>query len=520
MEEIMEHDPSKGYISYQKKGNNLYAIHSRSYRKGKTICHNNVYIGRVIDKDNNIFKNQARGTFKYTIEEGYTTTLSETIKQLDYNNINEILAIDFGDAWLFAEIIKSTGLEQMLKEGIDEKYYNIFLTMLAYKLLDSEAYQYAHEWQQSSLIKFIYPDVSIKSQRVSKFLELIGSEYCFRKLLKAYLNYISKISIKHPILIDSTGLPNDIKFDLTAVNNHNGVISNEMRLILVLDRVNGLPIYFRYVAGNIVDVTTLQTTILELEAYGINIEHLIIDAGYYSDKNLSNLHNLKIPYIIRMCSNRKIYKQIVKDNIDNLEDIKNYVIYRDRHLYCKVIKTKISNSECYAYLFIDLARQFEETKRYLTNYGNDIKISDTEKQESLKTKGIFIIVSTIKIEISSILPLYYTRQKIEQTFDLGKNNANLLPLRVHNQKILRGHLLLSFISTIIYIILNNKLDKSNYSAHSAFHLFRSLKAKVFSNSVIINEPNKRMNDIIRCLKLELPNTLNINEYDNNKSIIY
>ena len=59
------------------------------------------------------------------------------------------------------------------------------------------------------------------------------------------------------ILIDSTGLPNSIHFPLTAVSNHNGVISEEVRLIYVVQQDTRLPIYMRYVPGNIVDTTTL-----------------------------------------------------------------------------------------------------------------------------------------------------------------------------------------------------------------------------------------------------------------------
>jgi hypothetical protein len=37
------------------------------------------------------------------------------------------------------------------------------------------------------------------------------------------------------------------------------------------------------------------------------------------------------------------------------------------------------------------------------------------------------------METSEILPLYYTRQQIEQIFDIGKNYADLLPLRVQSE---------------------------------------------------------------------------------------
>ena len=47
------------------------------------------------------------------------------------------------------------------------------------------------------------------------------------------------------ILVDSTGVPNATRMDITQISNHNGDINREVRLIYVIDRDNGMPIYFR-----------------------------------------------------------------------------------------------------------------------------------------------------------------------------------------------------------------------------------------------------------------------------------
>lgn len=54
-----------------------------------------------------------------------------------------------------------------------------------------------------------------------------------------------------------------------------------------------------------------------------------------------------------------------------------------------------------------------------------------------------------EIDTKEVLPLYYARQQIEQVFDIAKNYADILPLRVHGEDTFRGHLLLCFIATII-----------------------------------------------------------------------
>ncbi|MCL2458534.1 MAG: transposase [Desulfobulbus sp.] len=113
------------------------------------------------------------------------------------------------------------------------------------------------------------------------------------------------------ILIDSAGLPNSIDACLTAVNNHNGVICEEMRLVLVVDKRSGKPLFFRYNAGNMPDVSTLWATVLELKALHVDVGMTILDAGYFSEKNVAALGAAHIPFLTRLAPNRKLYKQLV-----------------------------------------------------------------------------------------------------------------------------------------------------------------------------------------------------------------
>jgi hypothetical protein len=152
----------------------------------------------------------------------------------------------------------------------------------------------------------------LRSQRISELLVKVGKESFFRNFFENYLNYIRKIETKNNILIDSTGLRNAIKCPYTAINNHNGEISNEIRLISVIDKVSGFPIYYRYVPGNVVDVNTLKNTLFELKEYGVNIDRLILDAGYYSEKNLTELYDNNIPFMTRMVPRYELYELFVK----------------------------------------------------------------------------------------------------------------------------------------------------------------------------------------------------------------
>ena len=65
-----------------------------------------------------------------------------------------------------------------------------------------------------------------------------------------------------------TALPNQIDFPLCQY--HNSTIEKETRLILTVDTEEKMPVYFRAVAGNINDVSTLETTILEMQKQGVH----------------------------------------------------------------------------------------------------------------------------------------------------------------------------------------------------------------------------------------------------------
>ena len=71
---------------------------------------------------------------------------------------------------------------------------------------------------------------------------------------------------------------------------------------------------------NIVDVSTLRTSIPEVKAFGINVRQAIVDAGYYSDKNIKALQHDKISFLLRVPPNRKLYKELTAQHAPTLED--------------------------------------------------------------------------------------------------------------------------------------------------------------------------------------------------------
>ena len=202
--------------------------------------------------------------------------------------------------------------------------------------------------------------------------------------------------------------------------------------------------------------------------------------------------------------NLKLYKQLVSENVDDLASAKYMLMQRDRLLSIKRVEIDLFGHVAYAYVAVDHARREDEIYRYVKSALGCNDVSREEMDAVMKSKGLFILISSEKIELEDIMPLYYTRQAIEQVFDISKNNADLLPLRVQSEESLRGHLMLCFIATVAFLLVNQLLEGTLFNAEGAFLILGNQKCKVFDDYILPKEPNKKMNDIYKKPKINSP----------------
>ena len=282
---------AKSFIHYHNIKGSLYASVYTPKRTNGKKDNQPLYLGRVIDKEKGVYRSQERGLFKYTLTDGFSEVASAI-----HCHKEEKLILDFGDAYVLHAVLQEHGFWDLFRSVLP-KWEDTLSTMIFYRILRGGASRYAADWWIGSYLSRICPEARVESQRVSEFFIALGDENVQRDFFPKYLSKVSQNKKNHGILIDSTGMPNDIRSPLTAINNHNGVISNETRLILAVDRITKLPLLYRYNVGNIIDVSTLKATILELETYGVNVEFSILDAGYYCAKNINSLYAEKIRFI-------------------------------------------------------------------------------------------------------------------------------------------------------------------------------------------------------------------------------
>ncbi|MBR5088048.1 MAG: transposase [Ruminiclostridium sp.] len=512
------------YINYSIINGIEYGTATTSARNGNKVGKaEQTYLGRVIDKEHGVFKSRERGLFTYDVT---TNTYGSVPPDYEAPKIERKtkyskrpkLIVSFGDSFLLDEYLKQSGFIKAV-DAIKYRNVDTLHALLSYYILSPHANVHAEDWWNLTYARFLYPKAQMTSQRISDALADIGSEDAKRSFFGKYLRFLESSSsygkededndIDDGILIDSSGLPNSIRFPLTAVNNHNGVISEEVRLIYVVQQRTGMPLFFRYVAGNVVDVSTITRTIAELKANGVNTKFAILDAGYYTSANADALIDEGVSFIARMKSNFKVYKRAIKNHLDGLESRANAILYNKRLVYIKCIPCRIGKKEdkpAYAYLCKDTAMQHELRKQTIER-AEDEELSGADIFDDLKKQGVFVLISTRKIAKDKLLPLYYMRDQVEKIFELCKQEGKILPINVENENTFRGHLMMTFMATVVLKMMSKVLKKTSMTTESMFMNLHEHHAVVYEKELITQEPVKKMNDAYNVFKVQCPVTI-------------
>lgn len=515
------------YINFKTVGGIEYATAMKSVRIGSKVGKSDqLYLGRVIDKGKNIYKSRERGIFAYNLETNTfepvpTEYVEPKVKRKTKYPARPKLIISFGDLYLLDKYARKCGFIDAI-DGTNFRNKDTLHALFCYYILSAHANCHAEDWWELTYAKILYPKAQMSSQRVSDALADIGSEDAKRGFFKEYFCFLERCEtvgkgsspdgMDDGILIDSSGLPNAIHFPLTAVNTHNGVVSEETRLIYVVQQRTGLPLFFRYVAGNVIDVSTLTRTIAELKANGINTKFAILDAGYYTGKNADALLDAKISFISRLKSNLRIYKLTVEEHLATLEAKENLVRYNKRLVYIKCIPCMIGAKEdrpAYAYLCKDLTMK-HELERHLVERAEDESISCDEIYVKMQVHGVFMLISSRRISKENILPLYYTRDQVEKVFELCKQGAKILPVSVETEATFRGHLMMTFMASVMLKMMSAKLKGTSLTTEAVFMIMHEQHAAIYDNELITTEPVRKMNEAYKAFGITCPETLPLN----------
>ena len=496
-------------LSYFYKNGILYAkTMGRSVRDGSTVRkEGQVHIGRVIDKENNVFHNRERGIFTYDPDTGAYGKADEkysSVLKTDKRK-KEKLVVDFGDVYFLDRLLKETGYDKVI-DAIGYGNPDSLKALLMYYIVSDAANCHAQLWYDGNIARILYPDANMKSQRISDLLASIGDENRQRNYFRAHIKWVKeKISDDPAIIIDSTGLPNDIDTYLKAYSNHNGKITRESRLSVAVQRDSGYPLLYRIHPGNIVDCSALKRTVILLSMYDIFTDMALLDAGYCTGPVIDGLYDSGIDFITRLPDSLNIYRELMEKCRDSLASKENIIEYNGRYMYVDMAELEIGEKKRkgYGYLGLDMERASDEVHKAAGKTGKKRK-SASEMHDIYTGAGLFALLSSLPFSTNDIVPAYYVRELAEQYFDVGKGISRLIPLRGHSEETILGHLLLSQAASTINLYIQKKMRVMPDDREALLMALRNQKCTIFETKVVTTEPQAKANEFYDAFGIECP----------------
>ncbi len=471
------------YIIYKKIGKHEFAynVTSKWDSKKKQSRRKSIYLGKVIDKKNQVFE------------------------KVRFKQSEEKLILDFGDVYVIDQCLKTSVIYPLLKD-IPVILQETLCALLFYRICHTGAMMHAKNWYDGNVVKFLYRNAEVTSQRISNALMLLGEEHLQRRFFQEYLKQFA--NTQQGIIIDATSLPNQIHTPMTAWGLSGEEIDKQLRFLLVVDKKTTNPLFFRTLPGNIVDVSTVKNTVQELAQHNIKECFIYHDAGFFSEENIKEYYANNINFLTRLPATRTLYKYLIQQEAKLLENIANGTRYGRRGLFVKEKVIELFGKEAYAYIVLDPKRKGREMERFLIENLDDKKKRDEEQEYDFINNGIMILVSSFKLPKEEVVPAYYVRQTAEMLFGFSKDDIGILPLRVHNDERLNGFLFLQFLTLILFVELKNKLGKK-HTVEEMILTLRKLKCKVYEKNIIVSELTKEQRIIAEKLSVIVPKNMGI-----------
>ena len=373
-------------IIYDEKGNitsgSAAIIDTKYVSTGKASHSQHVVrekLGRVLylseDRKQGIFLSPTRGLVEYDAKTDSFSVIEKNDSRFNSKELfpqTEIHTV-FGDVYLLLDFLKNCGLLAILRSVFskDEEYERVLCHVLHGILRDGSRIS-CDNFILKSFASYLFKDVPPSTLHSdSRFFSLLGDDNTKMDFFRSFVAAMQKKDPKFGkgCYVDSTPLPNDIEDNPFNALCCHGISSSDVmtRLILVLDEKTGLPVWYDIIPGNLLDINTIMFVINDVaDNLGIEIDSLVLDAGYVSKDLIQTFHNGTDKTIIGRMPARKgyPYKTLYWEFKSQIGKGK-YAFVRNRHAYFGVRKTiQLFDQPIYAYVYVD---QNNATKR-LTEY--------------------------------------------------------------------------------------------------------------------------------------------------------
>jgi transposase len=406
----------------------------------------------------------------------------------------------YGATYLLDAIGEKLGITNDLKQCFPDNYKQI-LSLAYYLILEDHSPLYRFE-KWGTLHKHPY-GATITSQRSSEV---------FASITEEIKQHFFKLQGKRRLEKEFWA------YDTTSISSYSETLRQvqygrnkeddrlpQLNLALVFGQESNLPFYYRKLAGNIPDVVTIRHLIDELDILGYSKVKLVMDRGFYSEKNINSLYQSHMKFLLSV----KMSLTFIRKELDTIYDsFRGFEHYSESHeLYCRTVRTTWNYAQerpykgdtlheprrLYIHYYYNIDQAAEDEKKfdrqlfslkqeletgkripeheklyqqYFTikktpKRGIQAQIKEEEIRKVKRYYGFFALITNETMDAVTALNLYRTKDVVEKAFGNAKERLNMRRTLVSSEQSLDGKLFVQFIALIYLSYIKKEMQVKN-----------------------------------------------------------
>jgi transposase len=453
------------FIRKIKKGNSIYLAKVESYREdGKVKQRVLEYVGK-----------QENGV---------------AIHKVDINNINIENVKHYADVSVLYQLCLSLNLNYLLG-----KHSKAIIALLIAHLICKGSILRVSKWIEQSTIKEVLDISELTIEMLYNALDYL-EECDFDKIEQAIFENWKLLDSNdnNSFVLDVTDTYYNGKNDNTSLRKgKDGKVSKLIQIGLGVSFENGFPIFHKSYGGNISNIKILEDLTVVMAKRGINT--IVMDRGFYSETNVTDLQKLKMKVIVGVKQSVGIKKEVLsKIDRNKIYVAKNQVTLKNTFVYTQEFPFLFGK------LVIIYNPKYEALKR-------DKMLADEAKDDEVKYVGYSLIFHNTDLAAAAIVKKYFDKDIVERSFRTMKGDVNLHPIRLWMPKRVNAHIKICYLSLCILSLIKFRCKKIDFSPTEVLselesvykvNLVHSKTKQKFTKVVTLSNNQKNILKALKC----------------------
>lgn len=453
------------FIRKIKKGEAVYLAKVESYREdGKVKQRVLEYVGK---------------------EENGVATQKVDINKIEVQNVKHYADI---------AVLHQLALELKLNYLLGKNHKPIIALLIAHLICKGSITRIA-AWIENSTIKEVLGIEELGTETLYNALDYL--EACdFDIIENTIFKYWKEIAPndRESFVLDVTDTYHNGTHDNSASRKgKDGKVSKLVQIGLGVSFDNGFPVFHKAYDGNISNIKILEDLTATMAQRGINT--IVMDRGFYSEANVTDLGRLRMKVIVGVKQSTGIKKEILSKVVrDKIYTGKHQVELKDTYVYVQQVDFLFGK------LVIIYNPKYEALKR-------DKLLASEATDNEVRFVGYSLIFHNTSLEAPAVVKKYFDKDIVERSFRTLKGEVQLHPIRLWMPKRINAHIKICYLSLCVLSLIKYKCRKLGLSASTILselqpiykvNLKHTTTKQEFTKVVTLSNQQKSILKLLKC----------------------